>query len=85
MSYVDIAARLGLDPDCRAAVVAKMSARCDRLYDDPTPLCALEDFFLRVTVVVSELGFGHDREPLTLKSIPCYIRVLRLKLVRFNT
>ncbi len=47
--YIEIAVRLGREPDWRDAVRARMGERCDRIYDDETPIRALESFFLRVT------------------------------------
>jgi len=47
--YVEIAVRLGREPDWRERVRARMRERCDRIYDDETPIRALESFFLRVT------------------------------------
>lgn len=47
--YVEIAVRLGRDDDWRAAVAARMRERRSRIYDDETPIRALEAFFLRAT------------------------------------
>jgi len=47
--YVEIAVRLGRDDDWRAAVAARMRERRSRIYDDETPVRALEALFLRTT------------------------------------
>jgi protein O-GlcNAc transferase len=41
--YVEIAARLGLDEAYRNAVAEKVRACSDRIFDDPTPVRALEE------------------------------------------
>jgi protein O-GlcNAc transferase len=43
--YIDIAIRLGLDPDWRVSVVTQMRLRHDQLYDDKSCVFALEDFY----------------------------------------
>lgn len=47
--YVEIAARLGQEPDWRDHVRARMRECAPRIYDDETPIRALESFFLKVT------------------------------------
>lgn len=47
--YVDIAVRLGLDDDWRRHLGEKMRERGGLIYDDDTPIRALESFLLRVT------------------------------------
>ena len=46
--YIDIAVRLGLDPQWRKSIVEKVVANHDRLYDDKTCVEALEAFYERV-------------------------------------
>ncbi|MEQ9621981.1 tetratricopeptide repeat protein [Coleofasciculus chthonoplastes] len=46
--YIDIAVRLGLDPQWRKSIVAQIVANHDRLYDDKTCVEALEAFYERV-------------------------------------
>jgi protein O-GlcNAc transferase len=47
--YVDIAVRLGLEDAWRERMKAQILERGPRIYDDETPIRALESFFLRVT------------------------------------
>ena len=46
--YIDIAVRLGLDPQWRKSIVEKVVANHDRLYEDKTCVEALEAFYERV-------------------------------------
>lgn len=46
--YIEIAVRLGLDPDWRRDIVKRMNERHDSLYDDKTCVTALEAFYKRV-------------------------------------
>jgi predicted O-linked N-acetylglucosamine transferase (SPINDLY family) len=46
--YIDIAVRLGLDPEWRSEIVQQMQARHNYLYDDITCVRALEDFYRQV-------------------------------------
>jgi predicted O-linked N-acetylglucosamine transferase (SPINDLY family) len=46
--YIDIAVRLGLDPQWRKSIVAQIVANHDRLYEDKTCVEALEAFYERV-------------------------------------
>lgn len=46
--YIEIAVRLGLDPQWREKIVQKMIERHGNLYDDTTCVEALEDFYRRV-------------------------------------
>ena len=46
--YVGIAVRLGRDEDWRRAVVRNLREKSGAIYDDETPIRALEDFLLRV-------------------------------------
>lgn len=43
--YVEIAVKLGLNPDWRKQIIDKMASRHDQLYDDKTCVSALEDFY----------------------------------------
>ena len=47
--YVDIAVRLGLDDGWRRHIGEQMRERGLLIYDDDTPIRALESFLLRVT------------------------------------
>lgn len=46
--YVEIAVRLGLDPQWRQQVITKMRSRHSQLYEDKTSVRALEAFYQRV-------------------------------------
>jgi predicted O-linked N-acetylglucosamine transferase (SPINDLY family) len=46
--YVDIAVRLGQDPEWRTQVLQRMAARHPRLYGDTACVRALEDFYRKV-------------------------------------
>ena len=46
--YIEIAVRLGLDPDWRQSIVQKIRDGHSRLYDDKTCVRALEEFYQRV-------------------------------------
>jgi predicted O-linked N-acetylglucosamine transferase (SPINDLY family) len=52
--YVDIAVRLGLDGAWRRHMGERMRERASLIYDDETPIRALESFLLSVTGRVSE-------------------------------
>ena len=47
--YVEIAVRLGQDAAWRAQVQDRMRENAQRIYDDETPIRALESFLLRVS------------------------------------
>lgn len=46
--YIDIAVRLGLDPEWRNSISQRMKERHSYLYDDKTCVATLEDFYCRV-------------------------------------
>ncbi len=46
--YIEIAARLGLDPQWRSRVVERFAEAQDRLYEDTTPIPVLESFYEQV-------------------------------------
>ncbi len=46
--YIDIAVRLGLDPQWRNSIVQQMKARHSYLYDDQSCVTALEEFYQHV-------------------------------------
>lgn len=51
--YVEIAARLGLDPDWRRSISARLQAGHERLYDDRECVRALEAFLTQVVAAAS--------------------------------
>lgn len=46
--YIEIAVRLGLDPDWRQSLVQRIMENHSRIYDDKTCVAALEEFYQRV-------------------------------------
>lgn len=46
--YIEIAVRLGLDPEWRKTIVQKVIARNSRVYEDKICVAALEEFYQRV-------------------------------------
>ncbi len=46
--YIEIAVRLGLEPDWRHEIVQKIYERHSRLYNDRTCVTALESFYKKV-------------------------------------
>jgi predicted O-linked N-acetylglucosamine transferase (SPINDLY family) len=46
--YIDIAVKLGREPEWRNSIIQRMIERHSYLYEDKTCVKALEDFYLRV-------------------------------------
>jgi predicted O-linked N-acetylglucosamine transferase (SPINDLY family) len=46
--YIDIAVKLGLEPESRHEIVEKMKRRHDDLYEDKTCVVALENFYKQI-------------------------------------
>ncbi|UZQ55026.1 tetratricopeptide repeat protein [Trichothermofontia sichuanensis B231] len=68
--YIDIAVRLGLEPEWRQQISEKINRNKSRLYDDPEPLQALENFYQQVVhealaqqISVSDIEAASEANP----------------------
>ena len=54
--YIEIAVKLGLDPDWRCNIAKRMSERHDYLYDDKACIAGLEAFYKQVVYCINEFS-----------------------------
>lgn len=80
--YVEIAVRLGLEPEWRQSIAQQMSERQQRLFDDTDCVKGLEQFYH--DVVATKLAEQGDTLPVPMNAQPATKRVLHVGCGPYN-